>query len=82
MGKEGLGDVDVPEDGSTVLAVNLAGRSLYRYDASQPTASAPIGVHPIPDPACPSADDWRPFGLGTQDEGGVRRWCVFRSVDR
>ncbi|GAA1952812.1 SpaA isopeptide-forming pilin-related protein [Kitasatospora viridis] len=69
VAKEALGDVDVSEDGQDLYAVNLADRQLYRYDATQRTATAPRAVYPIPGPttACPAAGDWRPYGLGIQD---------------
>ncbi|WP_234430827.1 SdrD B-like domain-containing protein [Streptomyces sp. NRRL F-4489] len=69
-GKESLGDLDVSEDGRYLYAVNLNNRKLYRYDATGATARAPQAVHAIPDPGCPAAGDWRPFGLGFQDGTG------------
>ncbi|MFG3255124.1 SdrD B-like domain-containing protein [Streptomyces sp. NPDC048172] len=67
VGKESLGDIDVSDDGKDLYAVNLNDRKLYRYDATRKTASAPKASYAIPDPGCPSGDDWRPFGLGEQD---------------
>ncbi|MFE7620982.1 SdrD B-like domain-containing protein [Streptomyces sp. NPDC057496] len=67
VGKESLGDVDVSEDGEDLYVVNLKDKKLYRYDATEKTASAPRASYPIPDPGCSSAGDWRPFGLGIQD---------------
>jgi len=64
VGKESLGDLVVSDDGKDLYVVNLKDRKLYRYDATQMTASAPKGSWTIPDPGCASADDWRPFGLG------------------
>ncbi|MFI8929049.1 SpaA isopeptide-forming pilin-related protein [Streptomyces sp. NPDC053474] len=72
VGKEGLGDLDLSEDGKTLYAVGLKAKSLYVYDVSkaapgQPPATAKQ-VIPIPDPGCPTgAGDWRPYGLGVQD---------------
>ncbi|MFE9255238.1 SpaA isopeptide-forming pilin-related protein, partial [Streptomyces sp. NPDC006879] len=65
--KEALGDVDVSEDGKDLYVVNLNDKKLYRYDATQKTASEPKASYTIPDPDCSSSDDWRPFGLGVQD---------------
>ncbi|WP_199842877.1 SpaA isopeptide-forming pilin-related protein [Streptomyces formicae] len=65
--KESLGDVEVSEDGKDLYVVNLKDRKLYRYDATKRTADAPKGSYAIPDPGCPDADDWRPYGLGVQD---------------
>ncbi|MFI5529406.1 SpaA isopeptide-forming pilin-related protein [Kitasatospora sp. NPDC051853] len=69
VAKESLGDVEVSEDGKDLYVVNLADRQLYRYDATQKTASTYKAVYPIPQPdtACPKAGDWRPYGLGVQD---------------
>jgi hypothetical protein len=72
VGKEGLGDLDLSEDGSKLYAVGLKAKSLYVYDTSgaapgTPQAS-PRQTIPIPDPGCPTgADDWRPYGLGVHD---------------
>ncbi|MEV5200231.1 SdrD B-like domain-containing protein [Streptomyces sp. NPDC053720] len=69
-GKESLGGIKVTDDGKDLFAVNLGNRKLYRYDATKATASAPKAVYAIPDPGCPAAGDWRPFGLGLQDGVG------------
>ncbi|MFD0339476.1 SdrD B-like domain-containing protein [Streptomyces sp. NPDC127117] len=69
-GKESLGGIKVTDDGKNLFAVNLGNRKLYRYDATKATAPAPKAVHDIPDPGCPAAGDWRPFGLGLQDGVG------------
>ncbi|MEE1809412.1 SdrD B-like domain-containing protein [Streptomyces sp. BE133] len=69
-GKESLGGIKITDDGKDLFAVNLNNRKLYRYDATVATASAPKAVYAIPDPGCPAAGDWRPFGLGLQDGVG------------
>ncbi|MEV7214773.1 SdrD B-like domain-containing protein, partial [Kitasatospora cineracea] len=69
-GKESLGGLKLTEDGLDLYVVNLHDRRLYRYDATAPTASAPKAVYAIPSGGCPSADDWRPYGLGMQDGVG------------
>ncbi|MEU9620928.1 SdrD B-like domain-containing protein [Streptomyces sp. NPDC048155] len=69
-GKESLGGIKITDDGKDLFVVNLDNRKLYRYDASAATASAPKAVYAIPDPGCPAAGDWRPFGLGLQDGVG------------
>ncbi|MFJ5925420.1 SdrD B-like domain-containing protein [Kitasatospora sp. NPDC092948] len=69
-GKESLGGLKLSEDNRDLFVVNLNNRKLYRYDATAATASAPKAVYAIPTPDCPSADDWRPFGLGMQDGVG------------
>ncbi|MFB7669536.1 SdrD B-like domain-containing protein [Kitasatospora sp. NPDC056138] len=69
-GKESLGGIKITDDGRDLFVVNLNNRKLYRYDATAPTAAAPKAVRSIPDPGCPAAGDWRPFGLGLQDGVG------------
>ncbi|MFD8319783.1 SdrD B-like domain-containing protein [Kitasatospora purpeofusca] len=69
-GKESLGGIKITDDGKDLFVVNLNDRKLYRYDATGPTAAAPKASYPIPDPGCPAAVDWRPFGLGLQDGTG------------
>ncbi|KUJ68506.1 hypothetical protein ACZ90_18120 [Streptomyces albus subsp. albus] len=69
-GKESLGGLKITDDGKDLFVVNLNNRKLYRYDATAPTAAAPKAVYAIPDPGCPAAGDWRPFGLGMQDGTG------------
>ncbi|MFE2345485.1 SdrD B-like domain-containing protein [Kitasatospora cineracea] len=69
-GKESLGGLKLTEDGRDLYVVNLHDRRLYRYDATAPTASAPKAVYAIPVAGCPSAEDWRPYGLGMQDGVG------------
>ncbi|MFJ1550923.1 SdrD B-like domain-containing protein [Streptomyces sp. NPDC088246] len=69
-GKESLGGIKITDDGKDLFVVNLNNRKLYRYDATAATASAPKAVYAIPDPGCPAAGDWRPFGLGLQDGVG------------
>ncbi|MEE1783646.1 SdrD B-like domain-containing protein [Streptomyces sp. SP17BM10] len=69
-GKESLGGIKITDDGRGLFVVNLNDRRLYRYDATAPSAGAPSAAYPIPDPGCPAAGDWRPFGLGLQDGTG------------
>ncbi|SCF89313.1 LPXTG-motif cell wall anchor domain-containing protein [Streptomyces sp. Ncost-T10-10d] len=69
-GKESLGGIKITDDGKDLFVVNLNNRKLYRYDATVATAAAPKAVYAIPDPGCPAAVDWRPFGLGMQDGTG------------
>ncbi len=81
VGKIGLGDLEMSEDGSVLYTINLADRSLYRID---PASGATIGSSAVPAPGCPGgdADNWRPFALGVQDgvvyAGGV---CSGQSDD-
>ncbi|KIQ65149.1 hypothetical protein TR51_14175 [Kitasatospora griseola] len=70
VGKESLGGLKLSEDGRDLYVVNLHDRKLYRYDATAKTVEKPKAAYAIPTPNCPSADDWRPFGLGMQDGVG------------
>ncbi|MFF8835730.1 SdrD B-like domain-containing protein [Streptomyces sp. NPDC015130] len=67
VGKESLGDIDISENNRQLFAVNLNDRRLYTYNATQPTATAPVTSVAIPNPGCRAAGDWRPFGLGVRD---------------
>ncbi|MEV6075834.1 SdrD B-like domain-containing protein [Streptomyces sp. NPDC052069] len=69
-GRESLGGIKITDDGQDLFVVNLNTRKLYRYDATAATAAAPEAVAAIPDPGCPAAVDWRPFGLGLHDGVG------------
>ncbi|MBT2458999.1 SdrD B-like domain-containing protein [Streptomyces sp. ISL-86] len=68
VGQESLGDIEISGNGSRLYVVNMNDRSLYTYDATQPTAAAPVSAPlPIPATACTPAIDWRPMGLGMRD---------------
>ncbi|MFJ5921734.1 SdrD B-like domain-containing protein [Kitasatospora sp. NPDC092948] len=83
VGKESLGGLKLSQDGRDLWVVNLHNRKLYRYDATLPTADQPKAVYAIPTPDCPSADDWRPFGLGMQDDFGyVGGVCTGQSTQK
>ncbi len=64
-GKEGLGDMDISEDGNTLFVVNLFDQQLYSIDIATgtPTARGIIG------PAAGTCvnGEYRPFGLGVRD---------------
>jgi SdrD B-like domain len=71
VGKLGIGDVDLSEDGNTLYAIGLASNRLYisTVNAALTIASAPTEVT-LPTPAigtgatdCPAASDVRPFAL-------------------
>ncbi|MGK4579179.1 SdrD B-like domain-containing protein [Kitasatospora sp. HPMI-4] len=69
-GRESLGGIKITDDGRDLFVVNLNNRKLYRYDATKPTVARPKSIRSIPDPGCPAAGDWRPFGLGLRDGTG------------
>ncbi|MFF1787905.1 SdrD B-like domain-containing protein [Kitasatospora sp. NPDC058243] len=69
-GRESLGGIKITDDGKDLFVVNLNDRKLYRYNATVAAAGSPTASYPIPDPGCPAAGDWRPFGLGLQDGTG------------
>ena len=71
VGKRGLGDVEISEDGRTLYAVNLFQRSVvvipFKADLITPDTTAITQVT-VPDQAnCPSSDFERPFALKYQD---------------
>ncbi len=70
VGKEGIGDLQTSEDGRWLYAVNLAKRTLAKFDttAAGPDV-APVETWPIPVPPAMAdrPDDWRPYGLGIRD---------------
>ncbi len=82
IGTEGLGDIDISEDGSTLYAVNMGDQQLYSIPVSGVGAAATAGTPssiliPAPSPCV----DPRPMGLGIHDGvvyvGGV---CSARST--
>lgn len=73
VGKRGLGDLDISEDGQTLYAINLNQRSLviipFLSDLVTPNTPAITQIQ-IPDQAsCPASDFERPFALKYQDGG-------------
>lgn len=73
--KEGLGDLDIAEDESTVYTVDLATREFVAIAVNADGSAGTVTQVPIVSavfPAlsgagCPSTDDVRPFGLGVND---------------
>ncbi len=62
-GKQGLGDMDISEDGNTLFVVNLNDRQLYSVNIATGISTA-RGI--IGNPACVNGV-YRPFGLGVRD---------------
>lgn len=77
VGKIGLGDLELSEDGETLWAVNMHKRELIELrigvPARTPTA-ADVTIHPLPRPACNNGE-YRPWGAkyyrGAVYVGGV-----------
>ena len=63
-GKEGLGDLDLSEDQTTLYVINLNDRHLYSVDIANPATPSDLGI--IGNPTCTNGV-YRPFGLGIRD---------------
>lgn len=66
-GKEGLGDVELSDDETTLYTINLKTRELLAFDATQETVAAPKQRVAIPNPGCSAANDWRPSALNVHN---------------
>ncbi|MDX9988149.1 SdrD B-like domain-containing protein [Thiothrix unzii] len=69
VGKEGLGDVDIAEDGKTVYTIDLKTRELVRIPVNtNGSAGTPSRVAlPTTLANCADSNDIRPMGLGVRD---------------
>jgi len=69
IGKEGLGDLDLSDDGDTLWVVNLNDRHLYMVDVTPGGASygTVYDKGEIADPGCAVSGDWRPLALEFHD---------------
>ncbi|WP_293687636.1 SdrD B-like domain-containing protein, partial [Spirosoma sp. 48-14] len=67
VGKAGLGDLEVSDDGTELYVVNLGDRKLYRIPINNPTSLTPTAGTPtsytIPAPSLRTGSQFRPFGL-------------------
>ncbi|HMS40296.1 MAG TPA: SdrD B-like domain-containing protein, partial [Pyrinomonadaceae bacterium] len=77
VGKTGLGDIELSQDGSILYAVNMQNRKLYLIPTAGALNSTTITSFDIPNNGlstssgnCSSADV-RPFGLGKDAVGGI-----------
>lgn len=61
VGKEGLGDIELSDDGQTLYVMNLFERSVLVIDVSTKTLLENIAID---DPGCGANGTWRPFGIG------------------
>ncbi len=61
VGRQGIGDIDISADGSTMYVVDLTNRQVLVIDMTTKTVTT---RHPVPAPAnYANADDRRPFGV-------------------
>lgn len=67
VGKRGLGDIDLSEDGKHLYVINLGQRTLLTLDvATKSLVNAPLAIPNPSNGQCPD-DDIRPFALGVND---------------
>lgn len=64
VGKTGIGDIDMSEDGSSLFVMNLFDKTVYEVSTTAPVAL--LNSYPVPDPGC-SGGEHRPFGLKYKD---------------
>lgn len=69
VGKEGLGDVDIAEDGSEVYTIDMGTRELVQIPVnSDGSAGTPVRIAlPTALADCANTDDVRPMGLGVHN---------------
>jgi uncharacterized repeat protein (TIGR01451 family) len=78
-GKEGLGDVEISDDGNTLWTINLNTRHLFRIDVSDPlNPGTPQDLGAIADPGCPGSEDLDNDGnRGEFENGEASDWRPF-----
>ena len=65
VGKVGLGDLDISDDGKYLFVTNLYSRRIFRLelnDATNPTSVINVVSYAVPNPGC-NLGTFRPFGL-------------------
>jgi hypothetical protein len=81
VGKWGLGDMDISEDGDSLFVINLYSRTLVTMAIGNPAVfpvpASAVSEVTIPDPGCAANSDWRPFALKYKDGIFVYRWRLF-----
>jgi len=60
VGRVGLGDIDISEDGNSLFVMNLFDRTVYEISTTAPATL--INSFPVPDPGCALGES-RPFAL-------------------
>lgn len=66
VGKTGLGDIELSDDGTQLYAVNLSDRKLYQITLANPTTTPSVSstaVFTIPSPTQKTGSVFRPFAL-------------------
>ncbi|MBO0952616.1 SdrD B-like domain-containing protein [Fibrella forsythiae] len=89
VGKTGLGDLEISEDGSQLYAVNLSDQKLYRIPINNPTSANPTantaGITSFSitgsSSVCRTGSTFRPFALkGYRDKMYIGGVCTNESV--
>jgi hypothetical protein len=65
VGKVGIGDIDISDDGKYLFVMNLYSRKVFRLElnnAINPTSVVAVTSYDVPDPACTNGT-YRPWGL-------------------
>ncbi|NBB22306.1 hypothetical protein GVN20_23325, partial [Runella sp. CRIBMP] len=65
VGKVGIGDIDISDDGKYLFVMNLYSRKVFRLElnnAYNPTSVVAVTSYDVPDPACTNGT-YRPWGL-------------------
>ena len=71
VGRTGLGDVELSQDGLTLYTVNLADKQLYALPIEETPTADNIATYPVPSVEnCPDVDV-QPFATGVDDNGTV-----------
>ncbi len=63
VGRAGLGDMEISDDGNTLYVVNLNDRNVYPVSTANGAVGTPIA---IPSPTCTNGE-WRPFATKFRD---------------
>ena len=58
VGKEGIGDIDISEDGKTLYVMNLFQKTVLEIDVATKTLK---NTYSVPDPGCGANGTYRPF---------------------
>ena len=71
VGKVGLGDIDISDDGSTLYAMNMNTQSLWAVDTATGTPTELVATKMVGDGPCTGGNagsgPWRPFAVEVHD---------------